>query len=139
MFGCLYFYVSDQLRRFVDRLSSFHISIKVCNMEAMELSRALASSRLLSLGLSANVRFDRIEVSNVIDEEYIGIVKIVHAWGTLLKKDRDATLVGYFMNWARGRPEADPITGGDTKELVDKLVQKGRVSPFLSPLNLQMT
>lgn len=99
-------------------------------MEAVELSNALASNRLLPLGLSSNIRFDRIEVSNVIDDEYVGIVKIVDAWGTFLKKTKDATLIGYFMNWVRRQRGADPTFSGNAKELLDRMVQKGRVSLF---------
>lgn len=128
IFGCLYYHVTDQLRGFVDRLIDLKISIKLFNEDTVKLAETISKNDLLSLDLPSNVRFDRIEVSNIMDLEYVGIPGVIDAWGGLLKRTRDATLVGYFMNWAHHQPGGQPGLGGDTRKLTDKLVKAGRVS-----------
>lgn len=107
LFGCLYFHVSDTLREFTDRLSRFNIKFKMFCDETTKLSHALRSDALRSLGLPATVRFDRIEVSNIMDRQYLGISRTMDAWGRFLKAD-DATLIGYFMDWVRHQPGGVP-------------------------------
>ena len=131
MFGCLYFHVSDQLQHFVDRLARFDVSFKVFNRDTLDFSRALSRNTLSPFGLTSTSRFDRIDVSNVIDVEYVGTAPVVDAWGRFLKRTQNAALLGYYMNWPGQQPGATPNDKhGNAKELVDTLIQSGRVSSF---------
>lgn len=100
IYGCLYFFLTEQLRTFARRIRSFRISFKLFALKATEeLSADLKRGRFRNLGLPASIRFDRIEVSNIIDANYVGLREVVDQWGPLLAKQRNAVLVGYFMNW----------------------------------------
>lgn len=61
-----------------------------------------------------------------MDLEYVGIPDVVDGWGRLLKQTKDATLVGYFMNWVYNQPEGQP-NPKVTQKLVKKLEREGRV------------
>lgn len=127
MYGCLYFHVTDQLRQFIDRLCSLNIEFKVFKMDAVALSKSIERNSLASFGVPSTTRFDRIEVSNTLDTEYIGVVGVVDAWGKFLKRRRDATLVGYFMNWPVREPRAKPGVE-DTEAIMRGLIIEGKVS-----------
>lgn len=68
------------------------------NSDALALSKSLPSSP----GIKSDLKFDRIEVSNVIDLEYLlGVRKVLESWGSKLSTtNRHATLIGYSMDWA---------------------------------------
>lgn len=48
-------------------------------------------------------------MSNIVDENYVGVEKALKAWGPLLNtENRYATLLGYFMNWNMFEKKATP-------------------------------
>jgi hypothetical protein len=131
IYGCLYFYLSDQLRLFAERIQQFRISFNVLGLEASMLSNVILDNQLASYGIPASIRFDRIEVSNLMDGNYLGIDGVLTAWAPLLGENRCATIVGYFMNWvALGQPDGHVSNAGAVvcKELLQCLVREGRVS-----------
>lgn len=68
LFGCLYFYLADQLHEFAQRLSRFRIIFKMYNIDTSDLLRNIRSGAIHSIhGLPASIRFDRIDVSYTID------------------------------------------------------------------------
>ncbi|ESK84858.1 hypothetical protein Moror_14952 [Moniliophthora roreri MCA 2997] len=90
--GCLFFYVKDQLLEFSKRLRRFHIAITMYDQDAATLPASLPPHLR---------RFDRIEVSNVMDEKYLGIDKVLQSWGPLLDRSRDdSALIGSFASWS---------------------------------------
>lgn len=100
LYGCLYFYLSEQFHSFADRLKRFHITFHVFDRDARALSRDIRSGALGSHGLPKHTHFDRIDVSNIIDPEYVGIANVLADWSPYLNKtNRHATLLGYSMNW----------------------------------------
>jgi hypothetical protein len=119
LYGCLYFHVTDVLQKFARRLSKFHISFKILNRDMITLSDDIRNGELKEMELPAAIRFDRIEVSNTMDVEYVGISRIVEKWGPLLKRSPTATLLGYFMNWESKQADAIPC-GDDLHEAVRK-------------------
>jgi hypothetical protein len=128
LYGCLYFYLGDQLRTFAQRLSTFRIKFHVFCDDASTLSKQIRDGTLSRL-LPTNQHFDRVEVSNTLDTEYIGIPKILSDWGPLLKHNKSAAIVGYFMNWTP-KQFGSSITNcspKDTKDTADKMVKLGRV------------
>jgi hypothetical protein len=76
------------------------------------------------------MRFDRVDVSNTLDAGYIGIPRILSDWGTLLKNNNDAAVVGYFMNWARSFPGSSLSNSDATtiKRLTTAMMKSGLVS-----------
>ena len=126
LYGCLYFHVSDQLRSFADRLSRFNISIKVFCVDTIDLSNSIKRGHLVDFGVPSTILFDRIDVSNVVDAEYLGVSRVVDAWGGFLKRRTDATMVGYFMNWPARQEGAEPGSP-HSRDIVEKLIAEERV------------
>ena len=139
LYGCLYFYISDQLHALAERLSLLNVSFKVLNQDAVELSRAIASNSLSHFGVGSETFFDRIEFSNIGDTNYVGIAPMVDAWGKYLKKTKDATLLGYFMNWTEEQPDAVPQTEDELRALQHKLSNEGKVYTSFFLLLAQFT
>ena len=52
IYGCLYFYLSEQLRTFAERLSRFHIKFSVCCKDARDLPSEIKRGALKSHGIS---------------------------------------------------------------------------------------
>ena len=106
--------------------------------DARELARDIRSGAFEHYGLSKTAQFDRIDVSNIIDSEYVGIPNVLADWATLLSTtNRHSTLLGYSMNWVPKEPEAQP----DTRELgrlTTQLLTMGKVSEIsirVMPIN----
>jgi hypothetical protein len=105
IYGCLYFYLSDELRLFAERIQRFRISFKVLGFEALHLSKIILGNELVTYGIPASIKFDRIEVSNILDNNYVGIEGVLTAWAPLLRKNRSCAIIGYFMNWVATQPD----------------------------------
>ena len=123
VYGCLYFYLSDQLRAFARQLRQHRISFHVFNSEACALAQGIAQGRFAEYGVPSTSRFDRIDVSNIMDQNYVGIRGVMDAWGPLLAKTDNAALTGYFMNWVafaeKGRvADAGPSAISATMDLM---------------------
>ena len=133
LYGCLYFYLSDLLREFADRLGRFRISLQMFRSDAGELSKMMRSGALSPYGVPATTRFDRIDVSNIIDIEYMGIPRVLSDWGPQLNSDTNsyASLIGYFMNWAEHQPGAKAERDDDIKQSIKVLCSDGRVRRVL--------
>ena len=99
IYGCLYFFLSQELRTFSRRVRQFRIAFKLHCWEACELSLSIRDDHLSAYGLPASIRFDRIEVSNILDANYVGMRAVLTHWAPLLAESTTAAIVGYFMNW----------------------------------------
>jgi hypothetical protein len=126
IFGCFYFFLSQELRTFAQRLRAFRISFKVHTMDACDLSRIIRADKLSGSGLSKSIRFDRVEVSNILDTEYVGTRDVLVHWGPLLADTNTAAIVGYFMNWTRIQRDGSPAGAGKnvTQTLLEQLKKK---------------
>lgn len=124
VYGCLYFFLSDQLRAFARHIRQHRISFYVFSSEACALAQGISQGMLAECGVPSTTRFDRIDVSNIMDLNYIGIRGVMNAWGPLLAKTDNAALTGYFMNWAvyeKGRvADAGPSALKGTMDLMNK-------------------
>ncbi|KZV67124.1 hypothetical protein PENSPDRAFT_62747 [Peniophora sp. CONT] len=129
LYGSLYFHVSELLCDFAKRLSRFRIKFIVLNEDAVDLATNIQRGDLKDVGIPATARFDRIDVSNIMDANYVGVEKVIGAWGPLLRRARTSALLGYFMNWAMG-DKSKPKT-----EDMDELKRSGRTSPQPSQLD----
>ncbi|KAF8800836.1 hypothetical protein BYT27DRAFT_7245483 [Phlegmacium glaucopus] len=136
IYGCLYFFLSEQLRMFTQRLRNFKINFTVFPFEACQLSKCIRQNLLADCGIPASIRFDRIEVSNILDANYVGLRGVLTHWAPLLAESSTAVIVGYFMNWvARQKDGLAAGAGNDvvrnlTNRLLDKIKVKGRMKKF---------
>jgi hypothetical protein len=130
VYGCLYFFLSDQLRKFAKRIRRYNISFHLTGFDARALSRGIREDILSVNGIPASVRFDRIEVSNILDANYVGIEGVLSDWAPLLKNGRNAAIVGYFMNWIAMQEDGQAKFAGSKvmNKLIDRLMKEGRVS-----------
>ncbi|KZV88308.1 hypothetical protein EXIGLDRAFT_619572 [Exidia glandulosa HHB12029] len=125
--GCLFFHVRAQLLEFAERLKRFNISIHVSAEDARRMA-----ARMKAKAPEVFQGFDRIEVSNIVDVEYVGVASVLQDWGPLLNKDNEhAALVGTFMNWFVSQPTAKAESAGPTvitrlmKEIFDASQARG--------------
>ncbi|KAL9075400.1 MAG: hypothetical protein Q9157_004045 [Trypethelium eluteriae] len=133
VYGALYFYLRGLLRKFYRHLhSSAKTSFVVSHHNAIslpELMRDLQSSE------SAPILFDRIDCSNVADEEFLGIKKTLATVGPLLKPKSEnphATILTPFLN---AIDNADSSSGNTGKR--DAFRQHYRTLMSLNPWALQ--
>lgn len=108
IYGCLYFYLSAQLRSFQQRLRSFSISFKFFSMDATDLARLTRGGTMANYGIPPSVRFDRIFVSNIFDLVYVGLRAVLESWAPFLSNTPSAAIVGYLMNWFTYVPDGEP-------------------------------
>jgi hypothetical protein len=106
IFGCMFFYIKDQLREFLRRIQTHKISFHLFNLDARNLPKELSR---LSLG-----SFDRVEVSNITDHTYVGTQTILRDWSPMLsRQNTHATIIGLYMNWVMKTPEGRAATGAE--------------------------
>ncbi|KAJ2924329.1 hypothetical protein H1R20_g12757, partial [Candolleomyces eurysporus] len=122
IYGCLYFYLTEQLRMFANRIRRFSISFKLHSAEACGLANTIKSGRLTEIGLPPTMQFDRIEVSNILDSQYVGMEAVLVTWGPLLSDNRSATIVGYFLNWHISEKDGRPKTCSE--EVIDDCIKR---------------
>lgn len=65
LYGALFFYLSEQLGRFVARVAKASVSVHVTAMDARELAATLAPAMA--------GRLHRVDVSNILDSNYLGL------------------------------------------------------------------
>ncbi|KAL9095922.1 MAG: hypothetical protein Q9165_001920 [Trypethelium subeluteriae] len=99
IYGALYFYLRGLLNRFYRHLhSSANTSFVVLHENAIDLPELL---RDLQCSQSTPLLFDRIDCSNIADEEYLGIKQTLATVGPLLKPKSEnprATILTLFLN-----------------------------------------
>lgn len=130
IYGCLYFFLSRELRTFARRVRQFPISFYVYCSEACNLSRGIQDGLLSSTGVPASIRFDRIEVSNILDANYVGMSGVLTHWAPLLAESRTAAIVGYFMNWPAIQPDGSVTAAPQTvrRRILHQVMEKRIVS-----------
>ncbi|KAF8636838.1 hypothetical protein AX17_003230 [Amanita inopinata Kibby_2008] len=132
IYGCLYFFLTHELRTFARRLRQFRISFKITNLDACILSEMIKGNELSELINLPSTRFDRIEVSNIFDANYVGLRRVLMCWAPLLRQSSAAAIVGYFMNWAMQHREgrAHNADRETYSKVLQRLLEEGRVPGF---------
>ncbi|KAK0184433.1 hypothetical protein F5146DRAFT_1228612 [Armillaria mellea] len=130
LIGSLYFHIMDQLVEFSK------IQIYSFDLDAAQLPNTLRSNRSLPQN------FDRIEVSNILDKNYIGM-NVLSSWGPLLNKaNPHAAIVGLFMNWYNWKESADFMASPGDFSAVQKRMSASTYTGFppsmSSPLDPNM-
>ncbi|KAF5385772.1 hypothetical protein D9615_002205 [Tricholomella constricta] len=95
VYGCLFFYVKNELAKFATKLRDLKISITLTRLDAQTVPDIIRRGELPPFSLGC---FDRIETSNIAD--YIPVPNILRDWSPLLNRhNKFAVLLVYFMNW----------------------------------------
>ncbi|TFK25256.1 hypothetical protein FA15DRAFT_590857 [Coprinopsis marcescibilis] len=136
IYGCLYFFLSDQLRTFASRLRRFHITFTLLSLDMTVLAKGIREN-VWSTGvhdLPSSIRFDRILVSNTVDPNYVGIRAVLNAWGPFLACTQTASIVAYFMNWTLVQQDGRAQAAGSSvvKRITKKLVALNKVSILMN-------
>ncbi|KIJ61529.1 hypothetical protein HYDPIDRAFT_183158 [Hydnomerulius pinastri MD-312] len=133
IYGCLYFFLSDQLLAFARRIRKLHVSFHVFNSEACALAEEIVKGTFSAYGLPPTVRFDRIDVSNILDPNYVGTRLVLNMWEPLLAKSDNAALLGYFMNWMAFEKAGRAMDAGraTSKGILDQMMRDRRFQPGL--------
>ncbi|KAG6818498.1 hypothetical protein H0H93_004552, partial [Arthromyces matolae] len=101
IYGCLFFYLKNELVTFAKRVREFHINITMTKLDANDLPAIISSSPMLSFSQRC---FDRIELSNLVDYVSPSMV-LIESWAPLLNcHNKFAAILVYFMNWQRRHP-----------------------------------
>ncbi|KAA1470766.1 hypothetical protein DENSPDRAFT_73505 [Dentipellis sp. KUC8613] len=133
VYGALYFYLTDQLCTFVDRLHTLKIRFLVFACTAPELAERLRTGALQKFGLPPYVGFACIDAGTLGDTDPGAWMRVVDEWGPRLMPYPGAVLVGTSVKWAEGTgeeaEEARP-RGEAVRALVGRLMQEGKVGSF---------
>ncbi|KAJ4365373.1 hypothetical protein N0V95_000520 [Ascochyta clinopodiicola] len=111
-FGAIFFHIQVLLLKFCSRLRTSNISFRLFNMDARDIGHYLD-----------DMKFDRIEISNICDRGYVGPHTCLQVFAQLLKSNSQnpkATLLMLFINAAM---ETDHIANpqGDVSSLVSAM------------------
>ena len=103
-------------------------------MDACKLSHLIRENEFSEFNIPSSIKFDRIEVSNILDTNYVGLHDVLTLWGPLLQESRSAAIIGYFMNWTMFEKVGRASGAGERvmKDLVKKVVEKEKVRSDLS-------
>jgi len=77
-----------------------------------------------------SIRFDRIEVSNILDMNYVGINDVLLNWSPLMAESNTSVIVGYFMNWVAIQKDGRAQNASPTivRSILRRVVDKTMVS-----------
>ncbi|KAF8659528.1 hypothetical protein AX14_007544, partial [Amanita brunnescens Koide BX004] len=144
IYGCLYFFLSEQLREFHLRLRRFPVSLNVYPLDAASaLPQGIRDGVFTTQGVPATICFDRIKVSNILDANYVGIYGVLTSWGPLLADGGFVAVVGHSMNWVVMQEEGDTARAGPSvvKALMMTLGRRLMVRPkqYLKHINVSFT
>jgi hypothetical protein len=109
-YGALFFHLREIMTDFVAKSRHLQLSIK------------LMSDDLSRLGHLKGASFSRIDVSNVSDENYLGIKKVLQVMSPLLSTTNpEAVLITTFMNWMPDAPHSflDELVETEAKKCLD--------------------
>jgi len=130
IYGCLYFFLSTELRTLAKRLKTFSSSFTILNSDARLLPGIICDNPLPELNLPSSIKFDRIEVSNILDGNYVGLRDVLTLWAPLLQDGTSSAIIGYFMNWVFSSkvPGRAALAGKRiTSSLIPKVLAKEKV------------
>jgi hypothetical protein len=118
--------LSEQLCGVADRLQTTSTTCFVQMLDAYDLGRKFRDGSLSADGIPSSIRFDRIEVSNIIDVNYVGLNNVLTSWSPLLCNNRTAAILGYFMNWfmIKGDGRVSGAGGSVNTKLMGSLMDK---------------
>ncbi|KAF9225920.1 hypothetical protein BS17DRAFT_807426 [Gyrodon lividus] len=131
IYGCLYFYLSDQLRTFAKRIRELHITFYVSSTDPRILAKDISSGQYLMYGLPPSTRFNRIDVANTLDADHVGVQDVLRSWGPLLAQGDTAAIIGVLLNWSEIQKDGSATGAGEVVivRIVGSLTKAVRIPP----------
>ena len=100
IYGHLYAFVRKKLEQAVNTLERLSVRIELHNEDAVKLCKQFAQ---------AGRHFDRIETSNLADQEYVGLEQMLKMAAPLLNAENPKnTLIVLLKNWFRQQGQLHP-------------------------------
>ncbi|KAH6906690.1 hypothetical protein BKA70DRAFT_395752 [Coprinopsis sp. MPI-PUGE-AT-0042] len=103
--------------------------------DAKHLPDLLTVGELSVVGLSPEVRFDRIAASNILDKNYMGLKGVLTSLGPLLARSPHSTLVGYSLNWDQDQKDAQ-LKGASQAKVSQAMTHVQTIPGLMSTLEL---
>ena len=130
IYGCLYFFLSEQLRMCAQRICEIKMSFSLFASDACLLPKGIREGLISGCGIPPSVQFDRIEVSNILDANYVGINDVLLNWSPLMAESNTSTIVGYFMNWVAIQEDGRAQNASQTiaRSILRRVMDKTMVS-----------
>jgi len=136
IFGCLYFYLSEQMLKFKRQLTKLKVTFRFSDIDCHELAQDFQSmnaqpspsSQTQTYLSGTPTKFDRIDVSNTVDDTYVGFEQTLKDWGPLLNgRNPSSTLLSYSMNWVWSEPDGKPDEDRDAiRSMTEQLIREKR-------------
>ena len=76
------------------RFRKFKMSFSLFASDAQHLQKGIQEGLISGYGVPCSVRFDRIEVSNILDANYVRIKDVLLNWSPLLAQSTIAIIIG---------------------------------------------
>jgi len=130
IYGCLYFFLSEQLRMCAQRICNIKMSFSLFGSDARLLPKGIREGLISGCGIPPSIRFDRIEVSNILDANYVGINDVLLNWSALMAESNTSVIVGYFMNWFTIQEDGRAQNASQTiaRNILQRVMDKTMVS-----------
>jgi hypothetical protein len=130
IYGCLYFFLSEQLQMCAQRICKIKMSFSLFASDARLLPKGIREGVISAGGIPSSIRFDRIEVSNIFDANYVGINDVLLNWSPLMAEGNASVIVGYFMNWFAIQEDsrAQNTSKNITLSIMRRVIEKTMVS-----------
>jgi hypothetical protein len=102
------------------------MSFSLFASDARLLPKGIREGLFSQCGIPPSIRFDRIEVSNILDTNYVGINDVLFNWSPLMAESNTSVIVGYFMNWfaiqedGRAQNASETIARSILRRVMDK-------------------
>lgn len=132
IYGCLYFFLSDQLRTFAKRIRELDVTFHIFNTAATHtLARDISGGQYSRYGLTPSIRFDRIDLAHTLADSE-DMRDVLKSWMPLLSPGDTAAIVGVFSDWTSTQKDGS-VAGADqaiVAPIVGKLIKLGRVTKF---------
>ena len=136
VYGCLYFFLSEQLRTFATRLRTFSSSFTVVPVNPRRLPIFVKEEGLSEYKTPR--KFDRVDVANTLDTNQVGLHEVLTLWAPLLEDNPHATIIGHFTDWmALGQAERASSRAGEPVEGLTKQVMEEEQVRLILPHQLQ--
>ncbi|KAG9313498.1 hypothetical protein JVU11DRAFT_5824 [Chiua virens] len=140
IYGCLYFFLADQLQTFAKRIRELEVTFYVFNTEAHTLARDISGGQYSRHGLTPSVRFNRIDLGHALADSD-PTRDVLTSWTPLLAQGDTATILGVFSDWSNTQKDGSVIGADETvvARIVDKLHKLGRLPPKITVVDVVAT
>jgi hypothetical protein len=106
------------------------MSFSLFASDARLLPKDIREGLISRCGIPPSIRFDRIEVSNILDANYAGINDVLLNWPPLMAESNNSVIVGYFMNWFTIQEDGRAQNAGENtaRRILERVTDKTMVS-----------